>query len=51
MKHKRKSLEIKDYKIIYKNQLGEIIDRETWYKISEYNSYTIHDISDQRKNG
>jgi len=51
MDKKRKSLEIKDYKIIYKNQLGEIIDRETWFEISEKNSYTIHDISNQRKNG
>jgi hypothetical protein len=51
MYQKRKSLEIKDYKIIYKNQLGEIIDRETWFKISDENTYTIHDISDQRKIG
>ncbi|MDC0253058.1 hypothetical protein OAK52_02725 [Chloroflexi bacterium] len=51
MKQKRKSLEIKNYSVVYKNQFGEKIDREAWLKISEEDSYIIKDISDQRKIG
>ena len=47
----RKSLEIKDYKTIYKDQNGEIVDRKTWLEISEDQSYIIRDISNQRKKG
>ena len=46
-----KSLEIKDYKTIYKDQTGEIVDRKTWLEISEDESYIIRDISNQRKKG
>jgi hypothetical protein len=51
MKQKRKSLEIKDFNVVYKNQFGEKVDKETWLKISDEKSYIIRDISDQRKNG
>lgn len=51
MKQKRKSLEIKDFNVVYKNQFGEKVDKETWLKISDKKSYIIRDISDQRKNG
>ena len=47
----RKSLEIKDYKTIYKDRTGEIVDRKTWLEISEDQSYIIRDISNQRKKG
>ena len=47
----RKSIEIKDYKTIYKDQTGEIVDRKTWLEISEDESYIIRDISNQRKKG
>ena len=37
--------------VVYKNQFGEKVDKETWLKISDEKSYIIRDISDQRKNG
>tara|TARA_Y100001970_G_scaffold292252_1_gene432752 strand:+ start:38043 stop:38198 length:156 start_codon:yes stop_codon:yes gene_type:complete len=51
MKQKRKSLEIKDFNVVYKNQFGEEVDKDTWLKISDEKSYIIKDISNQRKNG
>tara|TARA_B100001142_G_C14321497_1_gene650627 strand:- start:272 stop:427 length:156 start_codon:yes stop_codon:yes gene_type:complete len=51
MKRKRKSLEIIDSNVVYKNQFGKAIDKESWLKISDEKSYIIRDISDQRKNG
>tara|TARA_Y100001970_G_scaffold38276_1_gene47210 strand:+ start:6715 stop:6867 length:153 start_codon:yes stop_codon:yes gene_type:complete len=47
----RKSLEIKDYKVIYKDKTGEIVDKETWLEITEDKSYIIRDISNHRKKG
>tara|TARA_B100001142_G_C13680697_1_gene401991 strand:- start:322 stop:474 length:153 start_codon:yes stop_codon:yes gene_type:complete len=50
MVKKRKSILINNSEIIYKNKLGEIIDKKTWMKISENKTYIIYDIF-QRKTG
>tara|TARA_B110000263_G_scaffold14846_2_gene12120 strand:+ start:2143 stop:2295 length:153 start_codon:yes stop_codon:yes gene_type:complete len=44
MKEKRKSILINNSETIYKNELGEIIDKKTWMKISENKTYLIYDI-------
>ena len=46
MKSKRKSLIIKNSNIIYKDQNGKIVDKESWLKISENKPYFIYDIKD-----
>jgi len=48
MKSKRKSLIIKNSYVIYKDQNGKIVDKESWLKISENKSYFIYDIKDLR---
>tara|TARA_B100001079_G_C16337989_1_gene482168 strand:- start:465 stop:620 length:156 start_codon:yes stop_codon:yes gene_type:complete len=48
MKSKRKSLIIKNSKIIYKDQNGKTVDKESWLKISENKPYFIYDIKDFR---
>ena len=48
MKSKRKSLIIKNYNFIYKDQNGKTIDKERWLKISENKAYFIYDIKDFR---
>ena len=44
MQVKRKSILINNSETIYKNELGEIIDKKTWMKISENKTYLIYDI-------
>ena len=48
MKSKRKSLIIKNSYVIYKDQNGKIVDKESWLKISENKPYLIYDIKDLR---
>tara|TARA_B110000438_G_scaffold108876_1_gene106886 strand:+ start:4564 stop:4716 length:153 start_codon:yes stop_codon:yes gene_type:complete len=48
MKEKRKSILINNSEIIYKNKLGEIIDKKTWMKVSENKTYLIYDIYQNR---
>ena len=48
MKPKRKSLIIKNYNFIYKDQKGKTIEKERWLKISENKAYFIYDIKDFR---
>ena len=48
MKSKRKSLIIKNSYVIYKDQNGKIVDKESWLKIIENKPYFIYDIKDLR---
>ena len=43
MKSKRKSLIIKNSYVIYKDQNGKIVDKESWLKISKNKPYFIYD--------